>query len=83
MLNYLEGVEIIDLRGSEHEIAFLNRLLSWAKLLKWITVTLDNSVSESMGDKLRQMLRGFSRPEICMEFNTHLDISEALCEKEG
>uniref|UniRef100_A0A0A9DFY0 Uncharacterized protein n=1 Tax=Arundo donax TaxID=35708 RepID=A0A0A9DFY0_ARUDO len=68
LLNHLQEVEIRELRGSEHEVAFLRRLFSWATVLKKITVTLNHSVSESMAKELRQMLQSFCRPEICMEF---------------
>lgn len=62
MLNHLdEEVEIIELREPEHEIAFPKRLLSWAKLLKRITITFNNSVSERMSNELRQILRSFSQ----------------------
>ena len=77
-MNRLEEVEITGLRGSEHEIAFLKRLLSWAALLKTITINCDNSVAEKMANKLRQMLRSFSRTEICMKFYTHQDTVKAL-----
>ena len=80
-MNHLEEVEITELRGSEHEIAFLKRLLSWAALLKTITINCDNSVAEKMANELRQMLRSFSRTEVCMKFYTYQDMLKGLCKK--
>jgi len=80
-LNRLEEVEITGLRGSENEIAFLKRLLSWAALLKMMTIYCDNSVAEKMANELRQMLRSFSRTEVCMKVYTYEDMIKALCEK--
>jgi len=80
-LNRLEEVEITGLRGSEHEIAFLKRLLSWAALLKTMTINCDNSVAEKMANELRQMLLSFSRTEVCTKVYTYEDMIKALCEK--
>jgi len=77
-LNRLEEVEITGLRGSEHEIAFLKRLLSWAALLKRMTITFHSSVTENMANELCQMLWSFSRTEICMKFYTHQDTVKPL-----
>ena len=80
-LNRLEEVEITGWRGSEHEIAFLKRLLSWAALLKRMTIKCDNSVAENMANELHQMLRSFSRTEVCMKFYTYQDMLKGLCKK--
>ena len=80
-MNRLEEVEITGLRGSEHEIAFLKRLLSWAALLKRMTIKCDNSVAENMANELHQMLRSFSRTEVCTKVYTYEDMIKALCEK--
>ncbi|CAN6221888.1 unnamed protein product [Urochloa humidicola] len=67
-LNCLHEVEIQEFRGSEHELDFVKQLFSWATALKRMTVTFNCSVTESMVKELSQVLRTFSRPEICMEF---------------
>ncbi|VAH57142.1 unnamed protein product [Triticum turgidum subsp. durum] len=66
VLNCLEEVEIFDLKGSEHEISVVNRLFSWAPVLKRMTVNFHYSVTENKAEELCQVLLTFSRPEICM-----------------
>ncbi|KAF7027919.1 hypothetical protein CFC21_039908 [Triticum aestivum] len=66
VLNCLEEVEIFDLKGSEHEISAVNRLFSWAPVLKRMTVNFHYSVTENKAEELCQVLLTFSRPGICM-----------------
>ncbi|CAL5077825.1 unnamed protein product [Urochloa decumbens] len=68
MLNGLHEVEIQAFRGSEHELVFVKRLLTWATALKRMTVSFNRSVSESMSMELCQVFRNFCKPEIRMEF---------------
>ena len=68
MLSHLQEVEITELRGSEHEVIFVKHLLSWAIELKKMTILFNSLVTESMARKSYQILRRFSRREICMEF---------------
>ena len=68
MLNHLQEVEITELRGSEHEVIFVKHLLSWATELKKMTIFFNSLLTESMARKSYQILRRFSRREICMEF---------------
>ena len=53
---------------SRKKVTLLKQLLSWATVLKKITVTFDPLMTESMAKELCQMFRNFSRPETCMEF---------------
>ncbi|CAN6339873.1 unnamed protein product [Urochloa humidicola] len=78
MLNCLREVEIQEFRGSEHEVDFLKRLFSWATVLKRMAVTFNCSVTESTVKELCQMLRTFSRPEICMEFYVYRKMVKVL-----
>uniref|UniRef100_A0ACD5TYG0 Uncharacterized protein n=1 Tax=Avena sativa TaxID=4498 RepID=A0ACD5TYG0_AVESA len=66
-LNRLQEVEIYDLRGTEHEAALIKRLFEWAIVVEKITITFDCSVTEIKAKEFFQMLRSFSRPEICMK----------------
>ncbi|CAL5077821.1 unnamed protein product [Urochloa decumbens] len=77
-LNCLHEVEIQEFRGSDHEVDFLKRLFSWATALKRMAVTFNYSVTESMVKELSQMLRTFSRPEICMEFYVYRNMVKVL-----
>nr|TKW30159.1 hypothetical protein SEVIR_2G016800v2 [Setaria viridis] len=67
-LNHLEEVEIRHLRGSEHEVAFVTRLYSWATVLKQIKVTFYYSIPEIKAKELYQMFWSFSRPGMRMTF---------------
>jgi hypothetical protein len=69
MLDCLQEAEISNLRGTEHELAFMERLFSWATVLKQMTVTFDESITESRDIKeFCQKLLSFSPPEVCMGF---------------
>lgn len=68
MLNCLEEVEISGLRGTEHEIDAVSRLISWATVLKRMTVNFHDSITENKVEELSQLLLTFSRPEVCMTF---------------
>ncbi|KAK1697164.1 hypothetical protein QYE76_013861 [Lolium multiflorum] len=64
MLDCLQEAEISNLRGTEHELAFMERLFSWATVLKQMTVTFDESITESRDIKeFCQKLLSFSTPE--------------------
>ncbi|XP_047082397.1 putative F-box/FBD/LRR-repeat protein At2g05300 isoform X2 [Lolium rigidum] len=67
VLNRLRAVEILNLRGTEHEAALVKRLFDWATVLKKVTVTFHRSVAESTAKEFWQILRTFSRPEIRMK----------------
>ncbi|CAN6180935.1 unnamed protein product [Urochloa humidicola] len=83
LLNHLEAVEILEFRGSEHEVSFVKRLLNWASVLKKVTVTFDRFVTEIMVKELCQMFRGFSHPEICFEFHMYRDFIKVLYAPQG
>jgi hypothetical protein len=68
LLNRLQIVEIIGLRGSQYEVSFVKQVFHWAKAVKWMKFTFNSSVSENMAKELCQVFQSFSRPEICMEF---------------
>uniref|UniRef100_A0A0D9WVD4 F-box domain-containing protein n=1 Tax=Leersia perrieri TaxID=77586 RepID=A0A0D9WVD4_9ORYZ len=67
-LNFLHEVEITHLRGTEHEMAFVKRLFSWATALKEMIIVFHFSISESTAKELCRKLLSFSRPGISMEF---------------
>ncbi|CAN6180927.1 unnamed protein product [Urochloa humidicola] len=68
-LNSLTEVEVTGLRGAEHEIVFMERLFSWATVLKKMKLTFDySSVTKSKARELLQTLASFSRPEALVEF---------------
>ncbi|CAL5091953.1 unnamed protein product [Urochloa decumbens] len=83
LLNHLEAVEILDFRGSEHEVSFVKRLLNWATELKKVTVTFDRFITESMVKELCQMFRGCSRPGICYEFHMYRNFIKVLYAPQG
>ncbi|CAL5077286.1 unnamed protein product [Urochloa decumbens] len=72
-LNRLTEVEVTDLRGAEHEVVFMERLFSWATVLKKMKITFDYSVTKSKARELLQTLASFSRPEALMEFYMYDD----------
>lgn len=78
LLNHLQEVEIIGLRGSQYDVSFVKQLFNWAKALKWMKLTLSSSTSENMAKELCQVFQSFSRPEICMEFYMQKDMIEVL-----
>uniref|UniRef100_A0A0A9G963 FBD domain-containing protein n=1 Tax=Arundo donax TaxID=35708 RepID=A0A0A9G963_ARUDO len=78
LLNHLQEIEIRELRGSEHEVAFVAQLFSWATVLKQMTVTFCYSITESKAKELFQMFRGFSRPGICMKFYIYRKFRKVL-----
>ncbi|CAM0957577.1 unnamed protein product [Alopecurus aequalis] len=74
VLDGLQEVEISSFIGTRHEVAFLERLFSWAMMLKQMTVTFDERITESMAIKqFCQKLLSFSRPEICLRFFVYRD----------
>ncbi|PUZ74814.1 hypothetical protein GQ55_1G096000 [Panicum hallii var. hallii] len=78
LLNRLQEVEIIRLRGSEHEVTFVKQLFIWATALEKMTVTFDDSVTESVAKELSEVLRSFCRPEIHMEIHTYEDMIKMM-----
>uniref|UniRef100_K4A3B1 F-box domain-containing protein n=1 Tax=Setaria italica TaxID=4555 RepID=K4A3B1_SETIT len=77
-LNHLEEVEIRHLRGSEHEVAFVKRLFSWATVLKQIKVTFYYSIPEIKAKELYQMFWSFSRPGMRMTFYIYRKFSKVV-----
>uniref|UniRef100_A0A453T5B4 FBD domain-containing protein n=1 Tax=Aegilops tauschii subsp. strangulata TaxID=200361 RepID=A0A453T5B4_AEGTS len=69
VLPCLKEVAINGLRGTEHELALVERLFKWATMLERVTVIFHDSISESNGEEFRQLLLSFSRPAICMKFS--------------
>ncbi|KAF7035501.1 hypothetical protein CFC21_046370 [Triticum aestivum] len=68
LLSHLVIIEISAWRGTENEVAFVERLLNWATVLKEMMITFHQSVTESNAEDLCQTLLSFSRPETCMKF---------------
>ena len=67
-MSHLEEFEVRDLRGSDHEVAFVKRFFSWAAVLKQMEVTFYYKIPEIKAKELYQMLWSFSRPGIRMTF---------------
>ncbi|KQK20313.1 hypothetical protein BRADI_1g53750v3 [Brachypodium distachyon] len=68
LLNSLMEVEIIGFYGTEHEFAFVERLLRWAANLNTITLSFQcgiNTVTEEVCEKLRRLCH----PKTCMKIN--------------
>ncbi|CAL5077267.1 unnamed protein product [Urochloa decumbens] len=78
LLNNLEEVRIRELRGSEHEISFVKRLLNWAKVLKRMIITFDKCVPESMAKECCRLFRSYSQSEICFTFYMYRESKEVL-----
>ncbi|CAO1939952.1 unnamed protein product [Urochloa humidicola] len=78
LLNNLEEVRIRELRGSEHEISFVKRLLNWAKVIKRMIITFGSCVPESMAKECCQLFRSYSQSEICFTFYMYRDSNEVL-----
>ena len=74
-LNHLHELEIEGFRASEHEVAFVKRLLNWVPMLKMMTVTLDCSITKS---KANELFQGFSRPGVCMQFYSYQRFRKVL-----
>ncbi|CAN6222548.1 unnamed protein product [Urochloa humidicola] len=78
-LNSLQEVEICQLRGSEHELTFLKRLLKWTAALKTITLVFDPSVTVS--DQICQELLIHFRPETCVKIYLRRNGSKVMYEQ--
>ncbi|KAF0905616.1 hypothetical protein E2562_007402 [Oryza meyeriana var. granulata] len=57
-LNFLHEVEITNLRGTEHEMAFVKRIFSWAAVLKEMTINFYYSITESTARELCKNAKG-------------------------
>ncbi|KAM0918666.1 hypothetical protein ACQ4PT_008704 [Festuca glaucescens] len=68
-LNCLEEIEIDGMGGTEHEVALVQRLFHWARVLKRMKIMFDESITGSKAKELRQLLLSFSRPDICMNIS--------------
>ncbi|CAL5091965.1 unnamed protein product [Urochloa decumbens] len=66
-LNFLQEVAI-DMEGTDHQVAVVKRLFTWAVVLKRMQITFHPSLSECKVRELRQMLSSFSGPETRVEF---------------
>ncbi|CAM0908635.1 unnamed protein product [Alopecurus aequalis] len=66
-LNCLQEVKVCNLRGTENEAGLVKKVFDWATSVKIMTVSFDCDVAESKGREFCQMLRSFSRPEICLK----------------
>ncbi|KAF8686857.1 hypothetical protein HU200_043361 [Digitaria exilis] len=66
-LNCLQGASI-DMEGSDPQIAFVKRLLTWAVALKHMQINFDSSMSECKVMELRQTLSSFAGPETRVNF---------------
>ncbi|TVU40441.1 hypothetical protein EJB05_13906, partial [Eragrostis curvula] len=68
LLNCLQEVLIINLKRSEHEVAFVKQLFNWSTALKIMKITFDSSISRSTALELFQKFSRFSLPE------THIQV---------
>ncbi|CAL5034420.1 unnamed protein product [Urochloa decumbens] len=66
-LNFLQEVAI-DMEGTDHQVAVVKRLFTWAVVLKRMQITFHPSLSECKVRELHQMLSSFSGPETRVEF---------------
>uniref|UniRef100_A0A0D9WVD8 F-box domain-containing protein n=1 Tax=Leersia perrieri TaxID=77586 RepID=A0A0D9WVD8_9ORYZ len=78
VLNFLQEMKISQLRGTEHEMAFVKRLLSWAASLKEMTIKFYHSITESTAKELCKQLLSISRPEIRMKFYFYRGVHKVL-----
>ncbi|CAO2168478.1 unnamed protein product [Urochloa humidicola] len=69
LLNSLREVELFNLKGADHEVAFGKRLLNWAPILKRMAIVFDYSVSEIKATEVCRALSSLARPGTCMEFH--------------
>ncbi|XP_012698965.1 uncharacterized protein LOC101783449 [Setaria italica] len=58
----------IDMEGTDHQVAFVKRLFTWAVVLKRLDITFNPSISECKVRELHQTLSSFSGPETRVEF---------------
>ncbi|KAL6647713.1 hypothetical protein ACP70R_015150 [Stipagrostis hirtigluma subsp. patula] len=72
-LNRLQEVVIIDMEGTDHEIAFVKRLFSWATVLKRMRV-IYSSRTASKAKEVHHKLTSLANPE------THVSLEEGPCE---
>jgi hypothetical protein len=79
-MNHLQELEIERFKATEHEVAFVKRLLTWVPGLKMMTVTynFNLSITESKAQELFQMFRGFYRPDVCIKFYTYQEFTKVL-----
>ncbi|TVU40459.1 hypothetical protein EJB05_13924, partial [Eragrostis curvula] len=59
-LNQLHAVLIIDMKGTDHEVAFLKRLFSWATALKSVKITA------SKAKEVHEKVLSLAKPETCV-----------------
>ncbi|CAL5077250.1 unnamed protein product [Urochloa decumbens] len=77
-LSHLKEFEIRDLRGSEHEVAFVKRFFSWATVLKQMKVTFYLKMPEIKAKELYQMFQSLSRPGMRMTFYIYRKFRKAV-----
>lgn len=68
MLNCLQEIDISGFGGTEHEVALVKLLFSWAAVLKKMTIAFHYSIPKRKAEELGHMLQGFSSPKIFMDF---------------
>ncbi|CAO1939347.1 unnamed protein product [Urochloa humidicola] len=78
LLNHLEDITIRNLKGADHEVAFLKQLFKWATVLKKMTIAFDYQVSKSKAKEFRQALAGSSRPETFVGFYMYRDADKKV-----
>ncbi|TVU40473.1 hypothetical protein EJB05_13939, partial [Eragrostis curvula] len=64
-LNHLHAVLIIDMKGTDHEVAFLKRLFSWATALKSVKI-LYTSITASKAKEVHEKVLSLAKPETCV-----------------
>ncbi|KAM0891035.1 hypothetical protein ACQ4PT_026652 [Festuca glaucescens] len=63
-MNCLEEIEIHDMRGTEHEVAFVQRIFYWTPVLKRMQIIFHESGTESKAKELSQLLLSFADMKI-------------------
>ncbi|CAL5091933.1 unnamed protein product [Urochloa decumbens] len=82
-LSHLKEFEIRDLKGSEHEVAFVKRFFSWATVLKQMKVTFHFKIPEIKAKELYQMFQSLSRPGMRMTFYIYRKFRKVVYVPEG
>jgi hypothetical protein len=67
-LNCLEEIKI-HMRGTEHEVALVQRIFHWATVLRRAKISFHEPITESNERELRQLLLSFPRVDISMDFS--------------
>ncbi|OEL15134.1 hypothetical protein BAE44_0023847, partial [Dichanthelium oligosanthes] len=77
-LDRLRDVDILDLEGTAHEVAFMKRLFNWARKLKRVTL-IYRSISLSRTKEVREKLLSYAMPETCISLMKYPHSEQQSC----